>query len=149
VSAGDQFCEQCGHPLSGPAGEWAAVVCADRAHYDTAGIDDVAFPAHFPARTVELVGDEIRIGRHSARRPGAGVPELDLAEDTGVSHVHAVLRRTPAGWSVTDLGSRNGTRLNDKPLAPNQPAVLAPGDRLYLGAWTSVEFISRGPHPGR
>jgi predicted component of type VI protein secretion system len=41
---------------------------------------------------------------------------------------------------VVDLDSANGTYLNDStdPLPANQPAKLAVGDRVHLGAWTTL-----------
>jgi pSer/pThr/pTyr-binding forkhead associated (FHA) protein len=39
-----------------------------------------------------------------------------------------------------DPGSTNGTTLNDAPAAitPNTPVALADGDRIHLGAWTTI-----------
>ena len=36
-------------------------------------------------------------------------------------------------YSVTDLGTTSGTWLNNRRLAPNQPAQLCPGDELEFG----------------
>jgi pSer/pThr/pTyr-binding forkhead associated (FHA) protein len=35
-----------------------------------------------------------------------------LVHDAEVSRRHAVIERLPVGWSVRDLGSRNGTAVN-------------------------------------
>jgi len=44
------------------------------------------------------------------------------------------------GWSVVDLDSANGTYLNGgtDPIAPNTPVPLHDGDRIHLGAWTTL-----------
>jgi pSer/pThr/pTyr-binding forkhead associated (FHA) protein len=41
---------------------------------------------------------------------------------------------------VIDVGSTNGTTLNDspEPLPPNEPTLLADGDRIHVGAWTTI-----------
>ncbi len=76
--------------------------------------------------SVELADDEVLVGR----APGAGV-RMDPEADRGVSARHALLVRSPEGWTVRDLGSRNGTRLNGEPLT--SVALLRPGDRIELG----------------
>jgi len=102
----------------------------------------VTFPAYRPERRFELAGDEVLIGRRSRSR---GVePAVDLTgppERAAVSHTHALLVRTPAGtWTVVDLGSANGTFVNEEtdPIAANQPVPVADGDRIHVGAWTTL-----------
>jgi pSer/pThr/pTyr-binding forkhead associated (FHA) protein len=77
------------------------------------------------------------------------VPEIDLAgagEDPGISRLHAVLERRPdGGYAVRDLGSTNGTMVNDDPapLAQHVAVALADGDRIRIGAWTTITVRSR------
>jgi pSer/pThr/pTyr-binding forkhead associated (FHA) protein len=62
--------------------------------------------------------------------------------------MHAVLRRQADGsYAVLDLGSTNGTLLNDdpSPLAAGVEAPLGDGDVIRLGAWTTVTVRRRGP----
>jgi hypothetical protein len=67
-------------------------------------------------------------------------PECDyVVDDPTVSARHAELRRTAAGWSLRDLGSRNGTRVNGWLLKEH---ALADGDEIELGA---VSFVFRDP----
>lgn len=54
-----------------------------------------------------------------------------MLADLTVSRVHAELRRAEDGWIVVDLGSLNGTRLNDWRLVG--PAPVRPGDVLSFG----------------
>lgn len=137
-----------------PPGAWAAVVTADRAYHASVvaqGGPDAAvvpFPPYCPERLVLLAGRQVRIGRRSLSR---GVtPEIDLAdppEDPGVSHIHAVLlARSDGTWSLVDPGSTNGTTINDAtdPIAPNIEVPLRDGDRVHLGAWTTIT-LRRGP----
>jgi hypothetical protein len=59
-------------------------------------------------------------------------PSCDYAiPDATVSARHAELARTPDGWRIRDLSSRNGTRVNGW-LVREQ--ALAPGDVIELGA---------------
>lgn len=53
-----------------------------------------------------------------------------LLPDTNVSRRHAELTRGPSGWSITDLGSTNGTRVNGTRV---QQAELHDGDTITLG----------------
>ncbi|HEV2784265.1 MAG TPA: FHA domain-containing protein [Actinophytocola sp.] len=128
--------------------EWTATVSADRAYYNAVmaigGPDagGITFPAFCPDRYFPLRGKQITIGRRSASR---GVnPDIDLTgppEDPGVSHLHAVLVTEPDGsLSIVDLDSSNGTTVNDDatPLRPHVPRALADGDRIHLGAWTTI-----------
>ena len=41
---------------------------------------------------------------------------------------------------MRDLGSTNGTMVNDNPLpiAPREAIPLADGDRVRVGAWTTI-----------
>lgn len=47
-----------------------------------------------------------------------------------VSGNHARLDETAAGWTVTDLGSTNGTYLNGQMLQPNVPYPMHVGDTI-------------------
>lgn len=51
-----------------------------------------------------------------------------------------MLRLTPTALTITDLGSTNGTSLNGSDdLIPADTAFpLRSGDRIHLGAWTTI-----------
>ena len=66
--------------------------------------------------------------------------ECDLRlEDTFVSQQHARIFGKNGSWYVEDLGSTNGTFVNEQRLAA--PAMLAPGDRIRVG--TTVMELRR------
>jgi predicted component of type VI protein secretion system len=127
---------------------WTAVVAADREFYDRVlargGPDTVDFPHFFPERRITLQSNATLIGRRNVRQ---GVePEIDLGiepADRGVSTQHAVLRLTGAGLTITDLGSTNGTSLNgsDDLLGSDVETPLADGDRIHVGAWTTITVV--------
>ena len=54
-------------------------------------------------------------------------------ESDKVSRDHAELHRTDAALELIDLGSTNGTFLNDEQLPANQPRALSVGDELRFG----------------
>ncbi len=62
---------------------------------------------------------------------------LDLAPfggySLGLSRRHAVIRQTAAGYEMLDLGSANGTWLNEERLVPHKPYPLPSGSHLRLG----------------
>ena len=156
-----RFCEVCGHdsalpqpvPHAQPAAAaapvgWTAVVAADREFHQRVlarqGPDTVDFPQFFPERRISLDKDTTLIGRHNHEQ---GVePEIDLGirpVDRGVSTQHAVLRIRDSGLTVTDLGSTNGTSLNGSEdfLAKGVETPLADGDRIHVGAWTTITVV--------
>ncbi|HET6790823.1 MAG TPA: FHA domain-containing protein [Actinomycetota bacterium] len=59
-------------------------------------------------------------------------PECELrVDDTYASQQHARLFAKNNSWFVEDLGSTNGTFVNDQKLAA--PAMLQPGDKVRVG----------------
>lgn len=56
-----------------------------------------------------------------------------VVDDSQVSHYHAEICAEGQGYSITDLGSRNGTFVNEYPLTPNVARSLHPFDRLRFG----------------
>jgi hypothetical protein len=55
-----------------------------------------------------------------------------VLDDAGVSRRHAQLRPTPDGWTIEDVGSTNGMRVNDEQIRGAHP--LRPGDRIEVGS---------------
>ncbi|MFI8289873.1 FHA domain-containing protein [Streptomyces sp. ms191] len=139
-------------PPRPPAG-WSAYIGPDRDYFmammqrsgpEATGLN---LPAYSPEKQLTLQGNQISIGR---RRHSTGEsPDIDLAvppEDPGVSHQHAVLVQQPDGsWAVVDQNSTNGTTINgaEEPIQPYVPVPLQDGDRVHVGAWTTIT-IRRG-----
>ncbi|MGW5061118.1 FHA domain-containing protein [Streptomyces sp. NPDC004096] len=132
---------------------WTATIGPDREYFmammqrsgpEAAGLN---LPAYSPEQQRTLTGNQITIGR---RRHSTGdTPDIDLSvppEDPGVSHQHALLVQQPDGsWAVVDQNSTNGTTVNggEEPIQPFVPVPLQDGDRVHVGAWTTIT-IHRG-----
>ena len=73
-----------------------------------------------------------RTVRLSASMTIGRAPECELrVDDTYASQQHARLFAKNNSWFVEDLGSTNGTFVNDQKLAA--PAMLQPGDKVRVG----------------
>jgi hypothetical protein len=148
------FCERCGYDFVNQSGgtaptvvdvfdtRWELVVIADRAYYDTLETDGIGFPAEYPPRTFVIDAAETMIGRRNEAR---GIfPDIDLSgdpEDTGISRRHAKFVRAGDGTlAIVDLGSNNGTTLNDDvtPITRDTPVLITDGDRIHIGAWSTI-----------
>jgi hypothetical protein len=79
-------------------------------------------------RTVALSSDSVTIGR---------LADCDVVlKDKGASRKHAQLKLRDGTWTLTDLGSTNGTRLNGQTV---QTRELSDGDLITIGT-TVIEF---------
>ena len=137
IAADDIFCAHCGarQPMAG-VGSSATL----RAARPTAKLV-VAGTTELDASFV-LQKDNNLLGRTD---PHSNVfPEIDLSRfdpETKVSRRHARIWREGETFLVEDLGSVNGTVINDSVrLAPRQPRVLDSGDKLRLGE-TTLHFL--------
>ena len=79
--------------------------------------------------------NEFTLGRLSEGQPI--MPDIDLtpyqAYASGVSRLHAVVKRDAERVLVMDLGSSNGTYLNGRRLNPHMEESLNHGDIVALG----------------
>jgi len=81
-------------------------------------------------RPVELALEVTTIGR---------LPACDIVlKDKGASRQHAQIREKDGAYTLTDLGSTNGTRLNGHTVQSRQ---LQDGDRITIGS-TTLDFRS-------
>ncbi|MEV6566781.1 FHA domain-containing protein [Streptomyces kronopolitis] len=132
---------------------WVVAIAPDREYFmammgrsgpEAAGLN---LPAYSPEQVLPLANGQIAIGR---RRNSTGeAPDIDLGstpEDPGVSHQHALLVQQQDGsWAVVDQNSTNGTTINlaEDPIQPYVPVPLHEGDRVHVGAWTTLT-VRRG-----
>jgi diguanylate cyclase (GGDEF)-like protein len=82
-----------------------------------------------------LTRDEMTIGRD----PSA---EICLADES-ISRKHAKLAKNGGAVLLTDLGSANGTHLNDRRVPPSEPVALNKEDMLRIGN-SILKFLPAG-----
>jgi len=70
--------------------------------------------------------------------------DIRLADKQASAH-HAVLE-VGAGFSITDLQSRNGTRVRDRLIPPLQPTPIRPGDVVWIGETLLMIELGMEPH---
>lgn len=142
------FCNECGAYLLGASGTAAKLPFADtlstpsqptligqnlekaiHAQKITFVIPNSGRRAKYPLKA------EINIGRTDPNTNW--YPTLDLTPDdgadSGVSRRHAIIRTSSQGTVLLDLGSTNGTALNNFRLPPDLPYPLKSGDEIRIG----------------
>jgi pSer/pThr/pTyr-binding forkhead associated (FHA) protein len=87
-----------------------------------------------PSREVSFKGDQARIGR------GADC-DVVIARDE-VSRAHALITRERDGWTIEDLGSRNGTFVNEQRV---ERTTIRAGDTIRLGEHVRIEIPGTRP----
>jgi hypothetical protein len=115
--------------------KWEVLVVVDPSLY-TEPDPAVPCPVNEPERLFPVDFAENLLGRRSDHKDIH--PEIPL-EDPGVSRRHAKLLRQPDGsLLILDVGSSNGTYLNDVEVKPGVRTPLQPGDQITLGCWTRL-----------
>ncbi|MEH1941270.1 MAG: FHA domain-containing protein [Nostoc sp.] len=82
----------------------------------------------------------IHIGKPNDRIP----PDIDVSgfpNSEIVSRIHADIRVEGDAYYVEDVGSSNGTYINNLPLLPGNRHRLRPGDRISLGKGDLMTFL--------
>src|SRR5215213_4321149 len=137
IAADDVFCAHCGarQPLAGLGSSSLLHTVRPTAKLVVAGTTEL--DASFI-----LQKDSNLLGRTD---PHSNIfPEIDLSRfdpETKVSRRHARIWLEGETFLVEDLGSVNGTVINDSVrLAPRQPRVLDSGDKLRVGE-TTLHFL--------
>jgi hypothetical protein len=136
--AGSNFCSSCGAVLDVDGDEHTITFAAPEPEAEddlTVQYRDVAPDKGLllvkrgpnAGTTYELGADVVRAGRH---------PASDIfLDDITVSRRHAEFVRGPAGWTMRDVGSLNGTYLNRE---RTDEAVLSNGDEVQIGKFKLV-----------
>ena len=64
---------------------------------------------------------------------GRALTNTVVIPDAFASAEHALLTWRAGRWWLEDLGSKNGTLLNEVPIPPDGPVVIGPGDVIGIG----------------
>lgn len=82
----------------------------------------------------------VHMGKPNDRVP----PDIDLSgypNSEIVSRIHADIRIEGDAYYIEDVGSSNGTYVNNSPLALGSRHRLRPGDRIAFGKGDKVSFL--------
>lgn len=96
-------------------------------------------------------GSTMEVSEHAFTRNRIVVgrsPDCDLVmpgDEVRVSRQHVRIEKLDNGYQLVDLGSRNGTLLNNALITPNSTHVLRPGDAVKLG---TVEILVQSMEAG-
>jgi len=93
--------------------------------------------------SVAIPSVPFRIGRGTQQQN-----DLTLQEDTSVSRSHAVITAEGGRFTITDLGSANGTRVDGVRITAEQPYPLQAGSVILLGKGTELVFYPSTPDSG-
>jgi FhaA, N-terminal domain/FHA domain len=128
IKEGEYRCEAA--LVEGPTSGQTAVRPGDAEEPDSA-VELVLLERGKPREAFRLDKDRVSIGR---------LDESDIAlADPGVSRRHAEVRRQDGEYVVIDLGSTNGTMVNESTITER---TLKPGDRITIGR-SVLEFRRR------
>jgi len=145
---GTLFCVECGNQLEGTETLTTQAVTQDEITNDLKNRNASVEPPSSPTNSwisLHLMDSgkilpltsrtEFTMGRLSEGQPI--MPDIDLtpyqAYASGVSRLHAVVKREGDRTIVMDLGSSNGTYLNGRRLNPHTEEELRHGDVVALG----------------
>ncbi len=150
---GARFCAQCGHRLVAaerPSESTSTLNFGGPDRSDTesesqlSDAEEAAVNALPPGSALLVVlrgpsagsrflldTDEVTAGRH---------PDSEIfLDDVTVSRRHAVFRRSPDGYRVSDVGSLNGTYVNRDRI---DDVLLVGGDEVQIGKYRLVYFTN-------
>lgn len=133
---GDRYCERCGRPL-GPTeeaagGRWTLVLGVDQGRAASAECPSPPEPG--AERVFVLDRSPMVLGRAEPGRV-----DIPIDGDPAVSRRHAELVQEAAGWTVRDLGTANGTRVNGLEVNGASPTPIGPGDVIEIGCFSRLE----------
>jgi len=95
-------------------------------------------------RPIALVEETAFILGRTSSEVKTHEPLVDLstygALEFGISRLHAMIRKTRGGYQIIDLGSSNGTWIENQRLIPKQHYPIFSGDRIRMGRLNLLVF---------
>jgi len=153
---GALFCTECGTKLIDGDGLSTATFGTTDLNIKTSGpppepgppiaVTEAQVNLHIvrTGQILPLVGRE----EHTLGRISQGqsiLPDIDLAPydgySQGVSRLHATLKIKESNLYIEDLGSSNGTRINDNKIDPHSDQLIHHGDVISLGRFKIQALI--------
>lgn len=152
------FCSECGFKLIFDDGLSTAAIHSVDSSITRAGkappppppiqTSDALVSLHIvrTGQILPLLGrEEFTIGRVSQGQ--SILPDVDLtpyeAYSQGVSRLHATIIINNSEISIKDLGSSNGTRINNNKIPPHKYHTLTHGDIITLGRFKIQALIQQ------
>lgn len=136
------FCDQCGKEL-----KWCPECKRPKRGMEcpVCGSDLVPGTRYFAAKktatdvkpAVALSGNGMRLILRAGAFGRRGGIWPELASCIYVSGNHGVIGGGPSGWTITDSGSTNGTKVNGVKLEPGKAVVIKTGDIIRIA---TLEF---------
>lgn len=84
-------------------------------------------------QSFELTSDYYTIGRKNSSGP-ANRPDIEVVTaDMRMSRKHAVIKKKKVGFTLKDIGSKNGVVINGNKLDEDEEVYLNDGDMFRLG----------------
>ena len=118
------FCPECGKPKKG-------TMCA------ACGVPLVKSPAAAGAVSpvpagLSLVGENLKLPLTEGDFGRRGGIWPDFSAFQYISGTHGHIGHEGGIWTITDLGSTNGTKVNGKPLAKGEACPIKAGDTIVI-----------------
>ncbi|NPV55448.1 MAG: FHA domain-containing protein [Anaerolineae bacterium] len=147
IRAETRFCPACGKPITTqtPAAPEPAVAAENKPQQVATPLGSpktsrsggprlVIREGTEPQREVPLGVDTLIIGRDPNATIPIGLPsQSNPVGMPDISRRHAQITPQDKGYALTDLGSKNGTRLRGRELAADTPERLQHGDIIRIG----------------
>ena len=124
------------------AAGWELVIVADRHYFDRV-IAQEASTSRSDVAAARLALERGRAARRA--RPSGAEARRRAPRSRGRPTTRrcrgctrCIARRADGSYAIEDVGSTNGTEVNGRALPSHDPVTLADGDRIQLGAWTTM-----------
>ncbi|MCD6553478.1 MAG: FHA domain-containing protein [Anaerolineae bacterium] len=135
---GSEFCGTCGSRLAPVADAEPGFLAGEDLHTAETMITGSVWPC---LRVISGIAQGQEFKLQGRTRLGRAQDNEIILDDPKVSRHHAVFNLEAEGWIITDLGSANGTFINDQQIL--EPYRLQNGDRIRVGD-VELSYIEPG-----